>query len=211
MCHYETVVEHILEQTEPLDGIGAYSKEQLTDVFDTAFELADAVRENDLTAGVLLRAAITKLTDNEDDETAMCLLMIMNSIVEVLREPLDTRYILYKYLKLRSEFKTHNEWIKNNILLEGYFFRRDYPCEIINIDLFSGEPKLSQVFFFDNYSDYYVFLFLKFAEQQKRVLECPCCGKLFVPKSNRAEVYCDRVLIDGKTCKQIAPKLARKL
>lgn len=24
-------------------------------------------------------------------------------------------------------------------------------------------------------------------------------------------MYCDRVLIDGKTCKQIAPKLARKL
>ena len=84
-------------------------------------------------------------------------------------------------------------------------------CEIINYDLFTNEPKLSQVFFFDNYTDYFVFLFLKFAEQQKRVLECPCCGKLFVPKSNRAEMYCDRVLIDGKTCKQIAPKLARKL
>lgn len=77
--------------------------------------------------------------------------------------------------------------------------------------MFSGEPKLSQIFFFDNYSDYYVFLFLKFAEQQRRVLECPCCGKLFIPKSNRAEIYCDRVLVNGKTCKQIAPKLARKL
>lgn len=211
LCHYETVVEHILGHTEPLDGIGAYSKEQLTDVFDTAFELADAVRENDLTAGVLLRAAITKLTYNEDDGTAMCLLMTMNSIVEVLREPLDTRYVLYKYLKLRSEFKTHDEWIKKNILPEGYFFCRDYPCEIINTDLFSGEPKLSQVFFFDNYSDYYVFLFLKFAERQRRVLECPCCGKLFVPKSNRNEIHCDRILIDGKSCKQIAPKLASKL
>lgn len=94
---------------------------------------------------------------------------------------------------------------------EGYFFRRDYNCEIINYDLFTNEPRLSQVFFFDNYTDYFVFLFLKFAEQKRRVLECPCCGKLFVPKSNRAEIYCDRVLIDGKTCKQIAPKLARKL
>lgn len=42
------------------------------------------------------------------------------------------------------------------------------------------------------------------------MLECPCCGKLFVPKSNRAEIYCDRVLINSKTCKQIAPKLMRK-
>ncbi len=41
-------------------------------------------------------------------------------------------------------------------------------------------------------------------------MECPCYGKLFIPKSNRAEIYCDRVLVDGKTCKQIAPKLMQK-
>lgn len=122
---------------------------------------------------------------------------------------MDTQYILYNYLKSRGEFDAHEDWLET-ILSEDYFFRRDYPCEIINYDLFTNEPKLSQVFFFDNYTDYFVFLFLKFAEQQRRVLECPCCGKVFVPKSNRAEVYCDRVLIDGKTCKQIAPKLMRK-
>ena len=211
MSHYETVVEHISEKTEPLDGIGEYSEDQVTSVFNTALDLADAVRENDLTSGVLLRAAINKLLDAKDDGTAMFFLLSMNNVVKAIREPMSTQYILYKYLKSRSEFDTHEEWLRANILPEGYFFRRDYPCEIINYDLFTNEPKLSQVFFFDNYTDYFVFLFLKFAEQQRRVLECPCCGKLFVPKSNRAEMYCDRVLIDGKTCKQIAPKLARKL
>lgn len=211
MCHYETVVEYIADETEPLDGIGAYCEEQLTHIFDTALELADAVRENDLTAGVLLRASLHKLRNIEDNQTAMFLLMTMNRIVGIIREPLEARYILYKYLKSQSEFKSHSEWLQKNVLSEEYFFRRDYPCEIINTDLFSGEPKLAQIFFFDNYSDYYVFLFLKFAEQQRRVLECPCCGKLFIPKSNRAEIYCDRVLVNDKTCKQIAPKLARKL
>lgn len=94
LCYYETVVEHILDETEPLDSIGAYSEEQLTHIFDTALELADAVRENDLTAGVLLRASIHKLRNIEDDQTAMFLLMTMNRIVEVIREPLDARYIL---------------------------------------------------------------------------------------------------------------------
>ena len=211
MSHYETVVEHISEKTEPLDGIGEYSEDQVTSVFNTVLDLADAVRENDLTSGVLLRAAINKLLDAKDDGTAMFFLLSMNNVVKAIREPMSTQYILYKYLKSRSEFDTHEEWLRANILPEGYFFRRDYPCEIINYDLFTNEPKLSQVYFFDNYTDYFVFLFLKFAEQQRRVLECPCCGKLFVPKSNRAEMYCDRVLIDGKTCKQIAPKLARKL
>ncbi len=211
MSNYEIVLEHIIDETEPLDDIGAYSEEQFTAVSDAALELADGVRENDLTSGVLLRATVNRLLDFEDDGTAMCLMMTMSNIVKALREPLDTRYILYKYLKSRSEFDTHDMWLETNVLPEGFFFRRDYPCEIINYDLFTNEPKLSQVFFFDNYTDYFVFLFLKFAEQQRRVLECPCCGKLFVPKSNRAEMYCDRILIDGKTCKQIAPKLARKL
>lgn len=210
MSHYETVVEHISEKTEPLDGIGEYSENQVTSVFNTALDLADAVRENDLTSGVLLRAAINKLLDAKDDGTAMFFLVSMNNVVKAIREPMSTQYILYKYLKSRSESDTHEEWLRANILPEGYFFRRDYPCEIINYDLFTNEPKLSQVFFFDNYTDYFVFLFLKFAEQQRRVLECPCCGKLFVPKSNRAEVYCDRIIYKGKTCKQVAPKLMMK-
>lgn len=210
MSHYETVVEHISEKTEPLDGIGEYSEDQVTSVFNTVLDLADAVRENDLTSGVLLRAAINKLLDAKDDGTAMFFLLSMNNVVKAIREPMSTQYILYKYLKSRSEFDTHEEWLRANILPEGYFFRRDYPCEIINYDLFTNEPKLSQVFFFDIYTDYFVFLFLKFAEQQRRVLECPCCGKLFVPKSNRAEVYCNRIIYKGKTCKQVAPKLMMK-
>lgn len=208
---YEKVVEYIMHETEPLDGIGAYAEEQLSNVFSKAFELADAVRENDLTAGILLRASINKLLNIEDDQSAMFLLTTMNSIVEILQEPLNTKYILYKHLKSQSEFETRDEWLQKDVLSEGYFFHRNYSCEIINTDLFSGEPRMSQAFFFNDYSDYFVFLFLKFAEQNKRVLECPCCGKLFVPKSNRAEIYCDRILTNGKTCKQIAPKLARKV
>lgn len=71
LSHYETVVEHISEKTEPLDGIGEYSQDQLSSVFNMALDLTDAVRENDLTSSVLLRASINKLLDTEDDGTAM--------------------------------------------------------------------------------------------------------------------------------------------
>ena len=153
LSNYETVVEHISERTEPLDGIGEYSEDQLASVFNTALDLADAVRENDLTSGVLLRAAINKLLNAKDDGTAMFFLLSRNNVVETIREPLSTQYILYKYLKSRSEFDTHEEWLRTNILPEGYFFRRDYHCEIINYDLFTNEPKLPQVLFFDNYTE----------------------------------------------------------
>ncbi len=80
-------------------------------------------------------------------------MVMMNTIVEALRKPLSTQYILYKYLKYRSEFDTHCKWLETYVLPEGYFFRRDYICEIINYDLFTNEPKLPQVLFFDNYTE----------------------------------------------------------
>ena len=55
---YSTVFEHIRDKAEPLDDMGMYSDEQVAEVTDLALQLAEAIRENDLTAGVLLRAAI---------------------------------------------------------------------------------------------------------------------------------------------------------
>ena len=69
----------------------------------------ELMRENDLAAGVLLRATIYKLLDIEDDGSAICLMTAMNDIADALQEPLDTQYILYKYLKSRSEFDTHDK------------------------------------------------------------------------------------------------------
>lgn len=209
---YEEAVEHISELTEPEGEYGEeLSEEQFEKVSELALEVADGVRENDLPAGVLLRATINILLDAPDDGTAMYFLTTMNNVTEALREPMYTQYYLYKYLRQCGEFATAKEWLEKSVLSDKDFFRREYLCEFVNYDLFTNAPKLSQVFFFNNYSDYYIFLFLQFAAQQKRVLECPCCGKFFVPKSNRKEIYCDRVIYNGKTCKQIAPKLLQKV
>ena len=209
---YEEAVEHISKLTEPQGKYGEeLSEEQFTKVSDLALEVADGVRENDLPAGVLLRATINILLDAPDDGTAMYFLTTMNNVTEALHEPLYTQYYLYKYLRKCGEFAAAKEWLEKSVLSDKDFFRREYLCEFVNYDLFTNDPKLSQVFFFNNYSDYYIFLFLQFAAQQKRALECPCCGKFFVPKSNRKELYCDRIIYNGKTCKQIAPKLLRKV
>ncbi len=58
---------------------------------------------HNLTLEFLLRATVNKLLDFEDNGTAMCLMTTMNNIVDALREPLDTRYILYNYLISRCE------------------------------------------------------------------------------------------------------------
>lgn len=209
---YEEAVKHITELSEPQGEFGEeLSEDQFAKVSELALDLADGVMENDLPAGVLLRATIENLLDSPDDGTAMYFLTTMNNVIDALREPMHTQFYLYKYLRQCHKFAAPKEWLEKSVLHDKDFFRREYWCEFVNYDLFINEPRLSQVFFFDNYSDYYVFLFLQFATQQKRVQECPCCGKFFIPKSNRREVYCDRIIYNGKSCKEIAPKLLRKV
>lgn len=55
--------------------------------------------------------------------------------------------------------------------------------------------------------DYYHFLLLRMVEDKTRVARCECCGRFFIPRTRAATKYCDRVIRDGKTCKQIAPAL----
>ena len=58
---------------------------------------------------------------------------------------------------------------------------------------------------------YYRFLLLRMIENGSRVARCEWCGRFFVPRTNAATKYCDRVIRDGKTCKDIAPVLKHKL
>lgn len=154
---YEEAVEYISELTEPQGEYGKeLSEEQFAKVSELALEVADGVRENDLPAGVLLRATVHNLLDTPDDGTAMYFLTTMNNVTEALREPLHTQNYLYKYLRQCGEFATPNEWLEKTVLSDKDFFRLEYRCEFVNYDLFTNDPKLSQVFFFNNYSEYYV-------------------------------------------------------
>lgn len=75
---------------------------------------------HNLTSEILLSATVNKLLDFDDDGTAMRLMTMMNNIVDALREPLDMQYILYNYLKSRSEFYMHEDWLET-ILSEDFF------------------------------------------------------------------------------------------
>lgn len=51
---------------------------------------------------------------------------------------------------------------------------------------------------------------MRFIENQPNVTICQCCGKYFIPKTKRTTLYCDRIIRNNKTCKQIAPALKHK-
>ena len=65
----------------------------------------------------------------------------------------------------------------------------------------SGE----EILFFDNPQSYYEYLIFTFYLRDETVCECENCNRLFVPKTKKKTLYCDRVFKDGKTCKQIGP------
>ncbi len=66
------------------------------------------------------------------------------------------------------------------------------------------------VHIFRSEGQYYLFLFRQFLASKTRVAKCQYCGRFFIPKTKRKTLYCDRIIRDGKTCKQIAPHLNRK-
>ena len=58
--------------------------------------------------------------------------------------------------------------------------------------------------------DYYHFLLLHFAAGKPNMARCRCCGRYFIPKTNKRTLYCDRILKDGKTCKEWGPVLKHR-
>ena len=67
-------------------------------------------------------------------------------------------------------------------------------------------------YFLRSVPTYYYFLLLHFIAMKPRVLKCQCCGRYFIPKTEKKEtLYCDRVIKNGRTCKQIAPHLKHKV
>lgn len=60
-------------------------------------------------------------------------------------------------------------------------------------------------FVFRSFLHYYTFLLQKFIASNPSIAKCQYCGRYFFPKTKRRTLYCDRIIRNGKTCKQIAP------
>ena len=75
--------------------------------------------------------------------------------------------------------------------------------------MFDGK-NLTYEYVFRSLSQYYVFVVQQFIAAGYRVQRCNCCGRYFVPKTKKETLYCDRVIRDGRTCKDIGPSIKRK-
>ncbi len=52
---------------------------------------------------------------------------------------------------------------------------------------------------------------IRFISTKPNVARCKCCERYFMPKARNETLYCDRIIRDGKFCKQLVPALNHKL
>lgn len=79
-------------------------------------------------------------------------------------------------------------------------------CEVI----FTLGEQIDAQYVFRSFEQYYKFLLQNVILAKPNIAKCQYCGGYFLPKTKRKTLYCDRVIRDGRTCKQIAPHLTRK-
>lgn len=163
---------------------------------DSAYDFADEILKDNIVLGILLKADIDKYLVHRK-------LIKDISTPEELKRKLETvsvRMKLLPYMKKRV-YKLlmcmrHKE-ILADVLELSIHDTVEYKVTKTRGD--------EEILFFDNPQSYYEYLIFTFYLRDETVCECENCNRLFVPKTKKKTLYCDRVFKDGKTCKQIGP------
>lgn len=200
---YTMVVDTLQEMADQIDLEG---KDEMTteekERFDSFFSLVDnlltELEKEQPIQGLLLRTTIQDSLPINDDSAEYAYLA-----TKIIPEQL--RAIVGYNFFLNSLFI--NMYIKNPIIeyTDLYFLSK---LKIQQELTFKGT--LTSRYFFRSLVDYYVFLAMQFLNTKPTVIRCECCGRFFVPKTNKATKYCDRIVKNNLTCKQIAPSLKHK-
>lgn len=76
------------------------------------------------------------------------------------------------------------------------------------IHTFDGDVKAT--YYFRSPVKYYVFLLMEFLSSNPNLSRCRLCDTFFIAKTKKPTLYCDNIYKDGKTCKEIGPKLRQR-
>ena len=80
----------------------------------------------------------------------------------------------------------------------------------IAVVTFTFGETLTAEYQFRSEEHYYIFLLQHFLLSNPKVAVCQYCGRFFIPKTKKKTIYCDRIIQDGKSCKQIAPHMTHR-
>lgn len=194
-------IEDLSEKTED-DGDPENYGTVYLDVFDEllteANELVYDIEAVYPALGSLLRFDLLDHT-KEDDGTPMYVYLTKKAICEQIAEP------VHFYIQLREVLEDLSLGIpldfedKYANLAQGAFAQS-----------YTFTNTLEMEYRFRSTKNYFQFLLMNYLNSEPNIARCHCCGQYFIPKTRKATLYCDRVMKDGKTCKELAPAIVHK-
>ena len=184
--------------TRDKDGTSAVDLRVFEFIQDTVQDLIEEFEIDNPMYGTLTRTLIEDQIP-ADDGSGLYPVEASRRIIHVLSAVMDMQFAVNSILR-DMRFKVPVDLDKKYHFLQETGFVQvpkllDQPFEYV----------------FRSEVDYYKFLMLHFISANPNVALCECCGRYFIPKTAKKTLYCDRIIKDNKTCKNLAPGLKHKL
>ena len=195
-------IEDLAEKTED-DGDPKNYGTVYLDIFDELLtetnELVYDIEDVYPALGSLLRFDLLDHTP-KDDGTGMYVYNAKYAICEQIAEPVRFYILLREVLEDLSfgvplDFEDKYATLTQGTVTQHYTFAGTLETE----------------YCFRSIKNYYKFLLINYLNSNPNVARCFCCGQYFIPKTRKATLHCDRVISNGKTCKEIAPTIKHKI
>ena len=199
---YAVVVDLIRSQARAIlmhDSHGGLANMTLFQfMLDTVEDLVSTLEQENPLHGTLLRAQLEDEVP-PDDGTAMYPFRASRKILTILTEIMQFQFVVNEVL--------HDMQAGEPLISDKYDTLWEVPVR--SILRWDGDGLTTQ-YHFRSAVDYYHFLLLQFVSDYPAVTWCHCCGRYFIPKTKKKTLYCDRILKDGKTCKEWGPVLKHR-
>lgn len=194
-------IEALAEKTEDDDPnrFGTVYLDTFDEVLTEANELVYDIEAAYPALGSLLRFDLLDHAP-KDDGTAMYVYNAKFAICEQIAEPVRFYILLREVLEDLSAGVSLDFDDKYATLTQGIVTQR-----------YTFAGTLETEYCFRSIKNYFQFLLINYLNSDPNVARCFCCGQYFIPKTRKTTLYCDRVISNGKTCKEIAPVIKRKI
>lgn len=199
--------------TEPIVD-KRYSPARAERIFTQNNQVALLIKRIDTTLGMLLETELSKIKKPSPD---------------------DRRGYEEAVALQQKKYKDFEAAFRNLKLLTGVY--ADLPCAlnekpgriyeidktILNVSfaevytpddnkMTETDLALTKTYYFVSATNYLCFLLFKLVQQNPNICLCQNCNRLFVAKTKKRTLYCDRIqLDDGKKCSEVGPKKRAEL
>ena len=196
---YIIAVNHIeklyneFKDAEDEDVVNAWNK------FENAVGIMiEILYENDECWGYLTDMTVTSYMALSADTP---IIEVANHIVEIFHHWL---FVSTEFAFLLEDLSKGNKPdFEERCKIFGY-------CEI-TLAITRTNNGLEKEYYVRNLLEYFAILVNYFLDMNLNIQRCKCCGDFFVAKTKRKTLYCDRVLKNGRTCKEYGPKLSQRI